>query len=197
MQKPVIAIDIDEVLSPFVPEFVVWHNQHYGTEYRLEDFHTYEFYKVWGGSREEAIIKGCDYFETRGAVEPLADSVAVLNRLRHHYDLMVITSRMLTQKAKTEAWIAEHFPGIFQEIVLCNHWSKNSHEPMMKKSEACLLHGAQYLIDDLPSYVEDAATAGIQGLLFGQYPWNQQVLAHPQIQRVADWRAIESLLNPQ
>ncbi len=60
----------------------------------------------------------------------------------------------------------------------------------MKKSEACLQHNAEYLIDDLMHYIEEAATAGINGLLFGNYPWNQPTPIHPKIRRTVDWTAV-------
>lgn len=192
MAKPVIAVDVDEVLSPYLLGLVAWHNNEYGTQYTFQDFYSYEFYKVWGGTREEAIVKGGLYFQSRGPVVPLADSVRVLNRLKQDFTLIVVTSRPLIHKSQTETWIREHFGHIFAEILLCNHWRLDDTSPVMKKSEACALHGAEYLIDDFPHYVEEVAHAGITGLLFGDYPWNQQVQNHPQIQRVSHWQAVEN-----
>lgn len=197
MVKPIIAIDIDEVLAPFVSGLIPWHNLRYGTDFRFQDFHTYEFHKVWGGDRELAISKCTDHFENRGTVQPLPDALRVLTRLKQDYVLMIITSRNLTHKSITENWINSHFPDIFQEILLCNHWDKDSSGPIIKKSAACLLHGAQYLIDDMPYYVAEAASAGIHGLLFGDYPWNRQTLTHSQIHRVSNWLDVENFFYPQ
>jgi 5'(3')-deoxyribonucleotidase len=195
-KNPVIAIDIDEVLSPFISGLAPWHNRRYGTSFGVQDFHTYEFHKVWGGDQELAIRKCSDYFENRGHVPPLPDAVRVLTRLKQNFELIVVTSRMLIHKTLTEEWINTHFPDIFSHILLCNHWDKHNAGPIIKKSAACLQYGAQYLIDDLPHYVADAIEAGMTGLLFGEYPWNQTQLPHPQIQRVAHWPAVESYFYP-
>jgi 5'(3')-deoxyribonucleotidase len=191
MSKTVIAIDIDEVLAPFVSGLVAWHNQQYGTAYQFQDFNSYEFHKIWGGDRDQAIMKGTMHFETRGSTPPLPDAVQVLTRLAQRYDLIVVTSRMILHKPQTEAWINEHFPQLFQEIVLCNHWDRENRHPKLTKSAACQRLGAQYLIDDLPNYIHEAAGAGITGLLFGEYPWNRQTTTHPQVHRVKDWQAVE------
>ncbi len=193
MAKSVIAIDVDEVLSPFVEGLVAWHNTHYGTAYSINDFFTYNFHQVWGGSLELAIDKSCRYFENRDPAvgKPLVDAKRVLKHLQQDYELLVVTSRMLTHKTLTETWINEHFPNMFKQIILCNHWAKDGGQAL-KKSQACLIHGAKFLIDDLPQYVEDAAAEGISGLLFGDYPWNQQVNQHDQIHRVANWQAVEN-----
>lgn len=192
MSKPVIAIDIDEVLSPFVSGLITWHNHEFGTAYQVQDFVSYEFNKIWGGDIDTAISKSSRHFETRGRVVPIDDALTVLTRLKPHYEFIVVTSRMLKHRQQTESWINEHFPGIFNAIVLCNHWVRGENPgPVLKKSVACLQHQAQYLIDDLPTYIEEAAGSGIKSLLFGEYPWNQQIQAHPLIQRVSHWQAVE------
>ncbi len=196
MAKPVIAVDIDEVLSPFVSGLVPWHNSQYGTALQFADFNTYQFDKVWGGDRDAAIAKSAYYFENRDPTLPLADAARVLKRLQQNYELIVVTSRMLQHKTQTESWIREHFPNTFAAVLLCNHWSKDN-GPAIKKSTACLAHNVQYLIDDLPHYVEDAVSEGISGLLFGDYPWNQAAPNHPKINRVADWQAVEQYFYQQ
>lgn len=197
MRKPVIAVDVDEVLSPYIDGLIHWHNREYGTALQVNDFHTYEFHKVWGGSRDEAIAKGTAYFENRGPVQPMAEANSVLTRLQQHYEFIVVTSRPLEHKPQTEEWIQQHFPKIFNTIVVCNHWTLNNSGPVIKKSAACVTHGAHYLIDDMPHYAADAAAAGIKALLFGNYPWNQQPASAPQIQRVANWLAVEDYFGRQ
>lgn len=191
MAKKIIAVDIDEVLSPYVDGLVYWHNAKYGTQLQFNDFSSYEFHRVWGGNLEVAVAKSDEYFENRlpATAMPLNNAQQALTQLKKNYDLIVVTSRKLVHKSKTVSWIEEHFPNYFQEIIICNHWAKDS-GPSMKKSEACLLHNAEYLIDDLPHYIKDAATAGINGLLFGNYPWNQQIPVHPKIKRAIDWTAV-------
>jgi hypothetical protein len=39
--KPVIAVDIDEVLGGFLPAIIRWHNDNYDTSLTLDNFHRY------------------------------------------------------------------------------------------------------------------------------------------------------------
>ncbi len=192
MTKTVIAVDIDEVLMPNIPGLIIWHNFNYGTNLHLNDFYTYEFHKIWGGDRDSAIAKCAHYFENSKTIHPFTDAVRVLNRLKQDYKLVIVTSRMLKHQPQTEAWISQFFPNIFTSILVCNHWKRDNISPSIKKSAACLQLGAKYLIDDLPSYIEDVVVEGISGLLFGQYPWNRETTNHPLISRVTDWQAVEN-----
>lgn len=70
--KPVVACDCDEVLARFVAGepttvcylldphslgVVQFHNEKYKTDLKFEDFFSYDFTAVWGGSREDAFEK--------------------------------------------------------------------------------------------------------------------------------------------
>ena len=190
-QKAVIAVDIDEVLTPGLPGLITWHNLNYGTTLHLNDFYTYEFHKILGGDRDSAIAKCVLYFESSEPTQPFADAIRVLNRLKQDYELIVVTSRMLKHKLQTEAWINRFFPNVFKSVSVCNLWRQTGNNlPSIKKSTACLELGAKYLIDDLPHYIEDATLNGISGLLFGEYPWNQRIEAcsYVELQTGKQWK---------
>lgn len=46
-KKPVVAVDIDEVLAHFVPALAEFHNHKFGTDLTADDFHSYSFAEVW------------------------------------------------------------------------------------------------------------------------------------------------------
>ena len=48
--KPVVAVDIDEVLGGFLPALIDYYNHSYNTKFTLDDFHSYRFAEVWGGN---------------------------------------------------------------------------------------------------------------------------------------------------
>lgn len=52
-----IAIDLDEVIAGFLDAFIKYHNDAYQTNFNKLDFFSYKFWKVIGGTREEAIHK--------------------------------------------------------------------------------------------------------------------------------------------
>ena len=57
--KPVLAIDVDEVIAFFIPALADFHNEVFGGDVALtsESFVSYEFCKVWGGTQEESCAK--------------------------------------------------------------------------------------------------------------------------------------------
>lgn len=56
--KPVLAVDVDEVLAHLIPTLADFHNEHYdGDQLTSDSFKGHEFHKVWGGSREETSRK--------------------------------------------------------------------------------------------------------------------------------------------
>ncbi len=62
--KPVIAVDIDEVLAFFLPAVANFHNENYESNLTAESFFSYEFHQVWGGTPEETTDKVlCRFFE--------------------------------------------------------------------------------------------------------------------------------------
>lgn len=56
-RKLIIAVDVDEVLAAFIPAVANFHNAVYSTSLSAASFHSYEFDKVWGGSKEESSEK--------------------------------------------------------------------------------------------------------------------------------------------
>lgn len=57
--KPVLAVDVDEVIALFIPALADFHNEVFGGDALLtaESFVSYEFCKVWGGTQEESCAK--------------------------------------------------------------------------------------------------------------------------------------------
>ena len=114
-------------------------------------------------------------------------------------ELMVVTSRQHVIRQPTLNWLEEHFPGVFSAVHFGNHYALEG--TSRKKSEICQAVGAQVLIDDNPGYALDCAEAGMQVLLFDwdlRYPWaktENNGPQHPNITRVADWAAVETVLG--
>ena len=58
-RKPVLAVDVDEVLAFFIPALAEFHNEAYGgNDLHLtpDSFVSYDFHNIWGGSKEECLI---------------------------------------------------------------------------------------------------------------------------------------------
>lgn len=100
----------------------------------------------------------------------------VLQRLKPHTDLVVVTSRQNVIKDITRDWVHTNFPNTFSEVHFGNHWAKSG--TSRSKSDMCLDVGADILIDDNPRYAYECACKGMHVLLYNwnnQYPWALQL----------------------
>lgn len=194
MSKPRIAIDIDEVLVPFCEELARHHNERYQTALQLEDFISHEYWKVWGGTKEESIEK-VRVFITEGHtrhLSPMREAQEALNLLKKEFDPVVVTSRQRVYEDFTREWVETHFPNTFSAIHFCSYWDQVP--PFFTKAEVCKEIGAIVLVDDHIQYVLECAAQGLPSILFGNYPWNQTDVLPEKVTRAANWTETCKLL---
>jgi 5'(3')-deoxyribonucleotidase len=189
MSKKIIAVDVDEVLFPFIPEFTRYFNAIHGTEISQKDFVTYEFEKVLGIPQSE-ITKHMYGFTDAGhaGVQPLAEAQAAIATLSKYYELIIVTARNPRQADATNKWLDEFFPDAFVRKhfvgfgpILVN--------PVTKAS-VCQKHGAFALIDDSITNLKECSAAGIEGILFGDYSWNSAIDLPVRVTRCTNWTAV-------
>lgn len=58
-KRPVVAVDVDEVLGYFVSQLCAFHNKNYGTELTPEDFTSYYFHEVCPQERLFVDMRTC------------------------------------------------------------------------------------------------------------------------------------------
>lgn len=189
MSREVIAVDIDEVLFPFVSEFVAYDNDIHGGKYTADSFDSYQFDKVLGTSLIEAVTRVYDFNAIdHQHISPLEDSKNAVLKLSQEYDLAIVTARHPRFEDNTIKWLDEHLDGLF------GHVRHIGYAPVMekplKKIDICQEIGAIALIDDSVEHVSQCAAAGVEGLLFGSYPWNQAKKLPPGVVRCHDWPAV-------
>ena len=194
-------------------EFIIGRSR-YGTDLKVETFHSYRFAEVWGGTDEDSVTKVFDFFTTRHFLEdlePVDGSVdAVTALVRAGFDVIGVTSRQLVIEDATRTWLERHFQGLFRDVCCGNHWVPNAANPdltaegVIKKTKREMVEaiGAVALVDDSCKYVQELqGSAGgpnyRKSILFGNYAWNQ---AEPgslptNCTRVENWdEALEELL---
>ena len=151
--KVIVAIDIDEVLALFIPCLARFHNERYNTSLTSSSFNSYEFHKVWGGTAAECSRKMDEFFESKyfdEDIEPVPHAFSALQMLKSEtspsIELHIVTARQFKVQVQTRAWIARHFPDIFQDIHFGNHYTNDGKS--RSKSEMCQAIGARLLVDD-------------------------------------------------
>ena len=125
--KPIIGLDLDECLGQFVFNLALFYNERKGTHYTVDDFHSYSFWEVWGGTREEADKVISDFFKSPyfvNGIPVVEGAFEALTQLNRKYDIYIVTSRHKCIEDITRKWIGQHFPGLIKDIFIGNLWNK-------------------------------------------------------------------------
>mmetsp|Transcript_42711 Transcript_42711/g.71054 ORF Transcript_42711/g.71054 Transcript_42711/m.71054 type:complete len:221 (+) Transcript_42711:78-740(+) len=197
--KPVIAVDLDEVLGQFLLQLIRFHNDTYSSKYVLEDFCSYQFKDVWGGSEAETMDKVHAFFESEYFADlPLVPGAhQVLTEFVDLFTFAVVTSRQNIIEDMTRQWIDRHYPGIFSAILFGNHYGFTGTK--RSKPDMCADIGAIMLIDDSLLYAKQCAEHGIKVLLFdweGKYMWSKSPdPVHDNIKRIHTWDQVRRELD--
>ncbi|KAJ3853304.1 hypothetical protein EV368DRAFT_81697 [Lentinula lateritia] len=168
--RPVIAVDLDDVLRP-TPRSLV--NPYWGglheTHQKVRDFYaSMQLYNA-------APVTGA-----REGVKALHDM---------GFKLIVVTARSSDVKEESWDWINQWFPGLFDSVICTGQFkdaTKDGHEIVTKlsKAQVCADLKARLLIDDSSenalqvSTSSSAATPPTPVLLFGHYEWNKRLSLH-------------------
>jgi 5'(3')-deoxyribonucleotidase len=200
MSKPIIAVDIDEVLSPLHAPFLNYHNKEYGTEYAYPDTQgRYYLQEFTGETFEQAERKIHDFVDHESFAElviPLPGAIEAAKRLKAKgYRLIVVTSRQPFYDQVTKDFIAEHFPDVFEAVHFIPYYLGSALTPGAAKVEICQDLGVQYLIEDNLETAKLAGKAGIEAILFGEYHWNKQAILPANVTRCKDWAAVEKYFD--
>ncbi|MEO5627321.1 MAG: hypothetical protein ABIQ89_00315 [Candidatus Saccharimonadales bacterium] len=199
MNKPIIAVDVDDVLASVNQAMMQFVNEHFGTTHTWEDYTVAGPYRryweevVWKVGPEEG-RKRYDAFIERGGQRgaPMLDgAIDVLETLKQTHDLIVITARDHDYIEDTHHWLSKNCPGTFDDIHFLPY-----HEGSDKKVAKGVIAkqiGASYLIDDNVEHCLGAQENGVTALLFGDYGWNQA--APNSLTRVKDWQAVKEYFD--
>lgn len=186
--KPIIAVDIDDVLAAHIESFIEFSNKSYGTRFTTRDY-LEQWVDLWAIPYEEVEKRALKFHipETIGAFEVIEDAQFALNKLKENYELVVVTARPKHTIDSTLEWVEDNFPNTFADIHFVPVWDPG---PKATKAEICKKIGADYLIDDLVRHCNLAAAGGIKAILFNRINWKQPEEIHPDVQVVRNWQGI-------
>ncbi|KAF5377614.1 hypothetical protein D9615_005101 [Tricholomella constricta] len=183
---PVIAIDLDDVLSQTNQIVAEWHNSRFGTNMDISSFYYYYYWKnpLWG-TPKETFEKVKDFYRTDllydAKVVPGARE-GVLSLRNMGFRLIIVTARTEDNADESWEWVNKHFPGIFDSIICTGQFKdahKTGHEVVTKlnKAQVCADLGVKLLVDDSAENALQCATFShpTYVLLFGDYEWNKRL----------------------
>jgi uncharacterized HAD superfamily protein len=193
--KKVIAVDVDEVLAPFMEKLVIYYNLKFPEKkIAFEHYTTYHVWEVWGMPPQEGVKLVDEFFESDLFKEhiPIVGSRDVLRRLAKDYELVVVTSRHATLEGVTQKFLDTCYPGLFSRALFGNHFGAGK---KVSKPDMCQQVKAVLLIDDQFDYARQCAERGMKSILFGDYPWNAKVQLHDNMKRVNNWFEVEEAIE--
>lgn len=192
--KPIIAVDIDDVIAESALAFVTYSNKKYGTHLTVDDYQDY-WGEVWKTDYEETQRRAKEYHASGyiATYAPIEGAYKALRQLKERFKIVVLTSRSNSTNQLTRDWIEKQYPDIFDDIVFSGFYnSMTKSSSSMTKGGIAKSLGARYLIDDQIKHVLSAAELGMQGILFGNYSWNQARALHENVTRVRNWQEVLS-----
>jgi uncharacterized HAD superfamily protein len=193
--KPVIAVDIDDVLSAHAEAFVEYSNKKWGTNLTPDDYDE-DWAKLWKIDQQELEKRSRALFanDIVSSYKHIPDSDSALKELAKNHKLVIITSRRKWISKETTAWLDKYYPKLFSEVHFAGIWDdleKSSVEKInITKGDIARQIGANYLIDDQPKHCAAAAEAGITGIIFGDYSWNRDFELKPGMVRARTWQEV-------
>jgi uncharacterized HAD superfamily protein len=166
-----VAIDIDEVLVPFVKPMAKWRGLKMppsNTRYK------YVYREMFNITEEESRQMVEEFYRSPEFVQlqPIRHSQVGIVRLRgQSKKLYAVTGRQDSAREKTELWLDQHFPGMFDDLIITNSYTE--HE--IKKVDVCKSLALNLIIDDNIDTCIECAQSGIRARNFvgheEMYPW--------------------------
>lgn len=188
----VIAIDLDDVIINSSPIVAAYYNKRYGTNVGLKDMYS-ENLKAWGVSDGNVSIARVEKFlatEEFLNIPPSHEAISTIMMLSKKYELHIVTGRSFLIESETRKHIEHYFPKIFKSVEFTNLYTHKKRN----KADVCMAIGAGLLIEDHLGHAVPVAEAGIDVLLFGDYPWNQTINLPRNMKRVLNWKEITERL---
>lgn len=167
-----IAVDIDEVLVPFLPELTKFHQKRVKQPVRLPIRYPYHYAPLFNMTEKESTKLVAEFYnsEEHFALKPLTGSKEILNILCKDYVIIAVTGRQEYSRHATERLINTNFGSSISDIIYCNQFT----EFERSKADVCWKIGADYLIDDNLNACVDCLHIGLGALNFignPVYPW--------------------------
>lgn len=200
----VVGIDMDDVLVPHNQIMVDWYNERFKDQrdpITLDHLSDYNFSKAFKTTKEDAWQIYCEFTGSKtwdlihDEYSGIEGSLAVLDTARNSFDgelkYVVVTARHDKLMECTKRFIERAYPHLFEDVVCCGtyipttlaHQPQNSSQ-LLSKANVCKDMNISLLIDDYPNHVKECQKVGVDGVLFGHYPWNKHVT---DITRMVEW----------
>ena len=185
--KPWLAVDLDEVLAAHLEGLIEFCNGERGLDLCLDDFHSYRFWEIWGGTPADGVALVRRFYETEEFANlPTAPgAVDAMRRLSRSYRLVVVTARPECAAFVTRRWLTRRLGDLIAEVTFTNAWPLPGEPTLGTKAGYCRARGIGVIVEDSLDYVSECCGAGMQAVLLDK-PWNRGTTPHGAT-RVSSW----------
>jgi len=181
-EKRRIGVDIDDVIFPFMANFLNYLNKKNATSYSFEEVTNYHLWKMGiHKSKEEDILVALEFQNSIkfDNINPIEGTKEVIEEISEDYDIFFITSRSEDIKDKTNTFLNRHFPkNGFKVFHSGDVYGKN-----LSKTDICKELKISLMIEDNAEYAYDLAKNGVKVFLLDK-PWNKEYVRHENIIKV-------------
>lgn len=189
-KKLTIAFDFDDVIVPYMEYFLLYCSRVLGRHFDYDSLRTLNISDLFECSKEDAnkifaeFLKSGEWFALH-LTQPTDECLTALHHLKSlGHNLVVVTARSHNLEGITKAYLSEHLPGIFTDSFYANYYSLAGDSKT--KLGICLEQNCSALIDDNPAHIGELLESHVQGVLFGDKPWNVDFPAKHKIGRWSD-----------
>jgi len=195
MNKPIIAVDIDDVIAESTEAFRKVVNSHAGIDlqpedYRIEGPYGDYYEEVWRAHGvveridKQALLDQMHYDQSHIPLMPGAEFA--IGQLQKRYEIVLVTARDEGWEKATRIWLHQQFGAEPPRIYFSDAHLKV--DDRKTKGEICKEIGAKWMIDDNPEHCQSVLDHGVKAILFGEYGWHKNVPAGTV--KCKDWQAV-------
>ena len=168
-----IAIDIDEVLVPFVKPMAKWRGLKMPPSTNKYKYVYKDMFNITQEESEKMVREFYDSEEFH-KLSPIYNSQLGVIKLRGKAcKIYAVTGRQNYVRNRTEELLLRHFPNMFDDVVMTNSYTE--HE--IKKVDVCRSLAIDLIIDDNTDICRECHQAGIKAKNFmgfeEVYPWSE------------------------
>src|SRR6266568_4201183 len=116
--KPVLAIDIDDVIAENASAFIDYSNKNFGSHLTIDDYQEH-WGEIWKSEYEETEKRALEYHQSGqlAKYKVIDGAKEALEKLKGHFKLVLLTTRRSSVNQLTKNWIEKLYPNIFDDIV--------------------------------------------------------------------------------
>jgi len=168
-----IAVDIDEVLCPFVRTMTHW--KYPRGPPSVPPAKAYNYSQMFGIDSHESkrMVYGFYLSQEFRDMKPFPQSQVHLHCLDAcGYSLYCVTGRQSLAREKTEEWLQKHYPDVFRDLIFTNSFTPRE----IKKSSVCESLSIDMIVDDSYDTCMECMEQGVHPIHFigdPVYPWCQ------------------------